>query len=150
MEESWPSMTRRAARCAFMRRRRPRTFSGRTLQKDAPLRLAVPSGVSLTGEGLTLLGQEPQSQASIYGLKTQEYKVEIQGAGSMGQAPAAAEGGSDSGLDQILPRVYDNVYQIVGLGLLVLALGFVLLYRMKATPSSTAQEPAAPRSRHRR
>ncbi len=126
----------------------PGSFSGRTLQKDAPLRLAVPSGVTLKGEGLTLLGQDPQSKASVYGLKSQEFKVDIEGTGSMASAaPASGEGSSDNGLDQILPRVYDSVYEIVGLGLAILALGFVLLYRMKASTTSIAQDRAGPRSR---
>ena len=129
----------------------PATFSGRTFQKDSPLRLAAPSGVTLAGEGLTLLGQDPQSKASVYSVKGQEYKVEIQGTGSMASAAPAAEEGSDSGLNQILPRVYDNAWQIVALGLGVLALGFVLLFRRKATTTTAkAQEPAEPGSRRRR
>ncbi|HSW50168.1 MAG TPA: carboxypeptidase-like regulatory domain-containing protein [Bryobacteraceae bacterium] len=124
----------------------PGVFSGRSLQKDAPLRLVVPHGVVLTGDGLESLGQEPQSQASIYGVKGPEYKVEIQG---MAVAPAAGgEEESSSGLNQILPRVYDNAYTIVGLSLAILALGFVLLYRARGAPA--AQSPPSPRSKKQR
>jgi hypothetical protein len=129
----------------------PGSFSGRSLQKDAPLRLVVPPGVALTGDGLEPLGQEPQSQASIYGVKTADYRVEIQGMGAMG-APSADGGGDSgsSGFNQILPRVYENVYAIVGLSLVILALGFALLYRMRKAPAATAQVPSTPRSKKHR
>jgi len=120
----------------------PGSFSGRAVQKDTPLRLAVPAGVVLKGEGLELLGQEPQSKASIYSVKTADYQVEIVGTGSMGTAPAGGAEDSGSGLDQILPRVYGSAYAILGLALVILALGFILLYRKKAT--------ASPGSRNRR
>jgi hypothetical protein len=126
----------------------PGVFSGRSLQKEASLRLVVPSGVTIKGDGLEPLGQEPQSQASIFGVKTRDYRVEIQG---MGAAPS--EGGEESassGLNQILPKVYENVYAIIGLSLAVLALGFALLYRMRKAPAATVQAPPTPRSKKRR
>jgi hypothetical protein len=128
----------------------PGSFSGRGLQKDAPLRLAVPDGVAVKGEGLELLGQEPRSKASVYGVKTADYQVEITGTGSMAAAPAGGSEGSGSGFDQILPRVYGSAYAILGLALVILALGFILLYRKKAPASTSAQDPASPRSRNRR
>jgi hypothetical protein len=101
------------------------SFSSRVIQKDAPVRLVVPAGVTLKGEGIELLGQMPQTQASIYGAKTLEYTVEI------AAAAAAAPSGEDtgSGLEQILPRVYGSLYPILGLALTILALGFAMLYR---------------------
>jgi len=105
----------------------PGQFQGRTLQTDAPLRLATPEGVTLSGAGVELLGQEPRSRAMIYGVKGPEYKVTIQGAGVLGQN--AGEPDESESLDQILPRVYGSVYQILGLTLAILALGFLLLYR---------------------
>ena len=52
---------------------------------------------------------------------------------------AATSGEEESGpsLDQILPRIYGSVYPIVGLTFAVLALGFVLLYRMDAASAAT-------------
>jgi len=128
----------------------PGAFSGRAVQKEAPLRLAVPAGVTLTGEGLELLGQEPQSRASIYSVKTADFRVQIEGSGSMGSAASGAEQDTGSGLEQILPRVYGSVYPILGLAFVILALGFVLLYRKKAPASTSTQQAASPRSKSRK
>ncbi len=55
------------------------------------------------------------------------------------------EAGDDSSpsLDQILPKVYDKVYWIVGLGLAVLLAGFLLLYRSSTSQTAAATPPAA-------
>jgi hypothetical protein len=50
---------------------------------------------------------------------------------------ASAEEESGPSLDQILPRIYDSAYAILGLTFAVLALGFVLLYRMDAASAAT-------------
>ncbi len=128
----------------------PGSFTGRTVQKDAPLRLAVPSGVALKGEGVSLLGQEPQSRASIYGVAGQEFSVSIEGTGAMGAGAATGEEAADSGFAQILPRVYDNVTAIVALGMAILALGFALLFRRTANPAAPATPPASPSGRRRK
>jgi len=117
----------------------PGSFTGRILHTGGAVNLIIPAGVSLTGEGLQLVGQEPQSQASIYSIQSPQYKVEIQGTGSMGGggAPAGQADDSGSSLDQIFPRIYSNVYTILGLAFLILAIGFVQLYRMNATQPTT-------------
>jgi hypothetical protein len=48
----------------------PSVFSGRALHGDAPIRLIAPAGVSLAGEGLESLGQEPHTQAKLSMRKT--------------------------------------------------------------------------------
>ena len=125
----------------------PGSFSGKSLQKGAPLRLVAPQGVTLKGDGLEFLGQEPKSQASIYGVKSAEYKVDIQGTAAADAGSSEDEEGGGSGLDEILPRIYDNVYSVVGLALVILVLGFALLYRMHNAPSPSAQAPPVPRSK---
>ena len=62
-------------------------------------------------------------------------------------AGSSSSGGAEdpgSGLNEILPRVYGSVYAIVGLAFVILALGFVLLYRKKAPVSATAPPAASP------
>jgi len=128
----------------------PGSFTGRVLQRDAPVRLVTPEGVALSGEGIESLGHEPNSHASIYAVKGTEYKVEIQGAGKLRPAQEAAEEEAGPGIEQILPRVYGRVYWIVGLGLAILMLGLIVLYRgspAAAAPNAPAHPVKGRRSR---
>jgi hypothetical protein len=117
----------------------PTEFS-KKLTTDAAARVVVPAGVTLISDDLQLLGQEPQTQASIYETKKREFAAQIQGTGSL-QAPQG-EGGEEEGegLKQIRPRVYDRFYVILGLSLVILVLSFLLLYRR---PSPAPAVPAA-------
>ena len=109
----------------------PGSFSGKILHRDGAVNLVVPAGVSVKGDGLVPAGQEPQTKAAIYEIKGPNYTVELQGTGTMAAAPADQEGPGSS-LDEIQPRIYDSLYAILGLSLGILALGFVLFYRMGA------------------
>jgi hypothetical protein len=124
----------------------PGEFASKTLQTDVPVRLLVPTGVTLTGDGLKFLGQEQKSQASNYIVETPEYKVVIRA----GAAPVAGNRGSeqaDSAPSQILPAIYDNLYPILGLAFAILVLGFLRLYRMKLVPSpAAAARPSQPKA----
>ncbi len=128
----------------------PGLFSGRAMQRDGPTRLVVPAGVTLKGDGLEPLGREPQTQASIFGVKGREYKVEISGAGTLRAAQEAAEEESGPSLDQILPKVYNRMYWIVGLGLAILLLGFVVLYRAGSTAPAPEASPAVAKGKRRK
>lgn len=127
----------------------PGSFASKVLEKDSPVRLIVPAGVTLAGDGLEPLGQEPSTQASIFGVKGQEFKVEIQGTGAL-QQPAEGADDSGPGFEQILPRIYDRVEWIVGLSLAILMLGLVLLYRRTETPATAAQPEATTHKGKRR
>lgn len=108
----------------------PATFSSKMFYKGTPTRLAVPSGVTLQGDGLQPLGQEPQTQAAIYQVDKPEFTFTIQGTGSL--QPAAADSGGDAGpqISQINPPQFDDRRNtILALTLVALALGFALLYR---------------------
>jgi hypothetical protein len=122
----------------------PGTFSGRILHRDGAVSLVVPAGVSVKGAGVEPAGQEPQTKAAIYSIKVLNYSVELQGAGSMASMAADQENPGSS-LDEILPRIYGSLYPILGLSLGILALGFVLFYRVRA-PASTGV-PDAKRGR---
>jgi hypothetical protein len=122
----------------------PGTFSGRILHRDGVVNLVVPAGVSVKGDGLQPAGQEPRTNAAIYSLKVLDYTVELQGAGSMPAAPADQENPGSS-LDEIPPRVYGSLYPILGLSLGILALGFVMFYRMRVP--APASLPGAKRGR---
>jgi len=110
----------------------PGAFSSRILHSGGAVNLVVPPGVTASGEGIEFLGVEPRNRFNIYSLKTGPYTVQLQG------APAMPTGGGEdrSTLDQILPRIYDGAYPIVGLTFAVLGLGFILLYRRSSAPGS--------------
>ncbi len=124
----------------------PGKFATRLLQNAAVTRLVVPAAVEIKGPGLETLGREPRTQAQIFNVKGKSVEVEIQGAGSIRPAEAAPEDEeSGPGIQQILPRIYDRIYVIVGLAVAILVLGFLMLYR-RATP---AEPEAAPRGKRR-
>lgn len=111
----------------------PGSFSSRILHDGGAVNLVVPPGVSASGEGIEFLGVEPRSRFNIYSLKTGSYTVQLQGALSTPNA-----GGEDrSTLDQILPRIYEGVYPILGLTFAVLVLGFILFLRRDAASGSS-------------
>lgn len=115
----------------------PMTFSSKLAQKEASVNVVAPNGVTIKGDELELLGQEPKTQASIYKVKGDSFKIDVEGTGSM---QAAAGGGEDNGgqpaedtgapaLAAVNPRVYDHVYWIIGIAFAVLGLSSFLLYQ---------------------
>lgn len=122
----------------------PAEFRGKVLHNGV-VRLVAPSGVTLSGNAIELVGREPRTQAAIYSIQGTEYAVRIEGSGTL---RAAADESEDSGpgLQQILPRVYDRAPWIVGLALGALTAGLILLYRR----SMAAAASPAPRKSARR
>jgi hypothetical protein len=119
------------------------TFTGKVLYKGGgPTRLVVPQGVTLKGEGLEALGQEPRTQASIYNVKGTDYQIEIAGSGSLRPAESETADSGGPGIEQIMPKLYSGVDNAAGFWVVVgavkwvlilafgiLTLGFILLYR---------------------
>lgn len=66
------------------------TFSGKNLSPETPTRLVSPASVTLSGDGIKALGQEPQTQARIYEASGLSYEAEIEGTGSLRNPAAAA------------------------------------------------------------
>ena len=113
-------------------------FAGKVFTKDENTYLIVPNGVSLVGEGLNDMGLHQQTQAHIFGLTATTYKIALTGeAAAQPTAEEAANDGSPQ-IQQIMPRLYDQVYPILAIALAILALGFALLYR--ASGNSPAKE----------
>ncbi len=106
----------------------PEIFESRVVGKLFPLRLVVPAGVTLTGDNVQPLGQEPSTQATIYNVTTERYRVQVDGM----VAAAGQNGGEDAGVPQIHqapPPIYAKIWWMFGLSLFILALGALLLYR---------------------
>jgi hypothetical protein len=112
----------------------PEKFAGKILHGGGPVRFVAPPGVTLEGSHLQSLGAEPQTGAQIYELKSTEYAVNIQGTGSLqasaASAPEAAPAEDPSGgINIVKPRIYQRTPWLIGLTVLMLGVGFVMLYR---------------------
>jgi hypothetical protein len=109
----------------------PGTFAGMSFYKGTATRLIAPAGVTLQGDALKQLGQEPSSGAMIYEVAGgAPYKVAVAGTGSLRSQQAADSGDNGPQIQQILPPQFeDRRFLILGVTLALLAMGFVLLYR---------------------
>jgi hypothetical protein len=112
-------------------------YEGKIVTKDENTYLIAPNGVALTGEGLNDLGAEPQTQAHIYGFSGAAYKISLAGSPASAAPAAADEASEGPQIEQIMPHAFSYAGVIVALGLVVLALGFVVLYR---TPDKMTKE----------
>jgi hypothetical protein len=116
----------------------PLIFSGKILHAEGASDLVIPTGVTVKGDNLELAGQEPKTQANIYRIKGNEYKVTVEGTGGLQPAAEASASGSeeDNGaptIQEVKPRIYDRLYLILGIAFATLALGSVALYRSDAS-----------------
>jgi hypothetical protein len=117
-------------------------YEGKIVTKDENTYLIVPNGVSIAGDGLNDLGQEPKTEAHLYGFSGASYNIQLTGS----VAPAASDNSADASSDrpqieQIMPRLYDKTIPILAVALGILALGFALLYRAHGTvPAKESNE----------
>ncbi len=114
-------------------------YEGKIGSKDDNTYLIAPNGVTLQGDGLTDLGTEPRTQAHIFGLPKEAYKITLTGAEAAAPAAAAPDQADNTGpqIEQIMPRVNSQAKTIMVLALGILALGFVLLYRASDSSKET-------------
>ena len=120
-------------------------YKGRVITKDENTYLIAPNGVTMAGANLNDLGQEPRTQAHIFGLRGQSYEIKLSGAVA---AAASASGAGDSAdqpqeqqegsppVEAILPRVNGQTIPILAIAMGILALGFALLYRASPKESN--------------
>jgi hypothetical protein len=110
----------------------PMVFTDKEIHPEAAANLVVPSGVTAKSDDLELAGTEPKTQASIYRIKSPNFKVEVVGTGLL-QDQSQSEGSSDDNgqpqVAEVRPRIYDSMYWILGMSFAILALGSVLLAR---------------------
>jgi hypothetical protein len=117
----------------------PMTFSTKILHTEGSSDLVAPQGVTLKGDDIELVGQEPTTQATIYKVKKADFTVQIEGTGSLQQAAAGGSSGEDNGqptLQEVKPRIYDRLYWILGMAFAILGLGSVVLYRSKQSTAA--------------
>lgn len=111
------------------------TFTGKNPGGGESTFLVTQPSVTLSGDGIDDLGQEPQSQAHTYRLRAANFRVKIEGTGSLRGNTNSASGDDDSGAPQIAQapaRVYTELPWVLGLTLGILMLGGLMLYRKGA------------------
>jgi hypothetical protein len=112
---------------------KPDAFAGRNPHPGAPLRIVTPSTVTVSGEGIESLGQEPTTKAHIYGIKGDRFEAKIEGIGALRTGEESGEQPKeDTGqppIEQVPPRVYTRLGWVLGLALAILLLGGTLLFR---------------------
>jgi len=110
-------------------------FAGKVVASGAATHLVTPPTVTVTGDGIESAGQEPQTQANIYNLSGLEYHLLITGIGSLRGEDSAQAQGEDSGSPQVeikKPRLYAQLFWVLGLAFGILALGGTMLFRRGA------------------
>jgi len=116
---------------------------GRTLYPEVATRIAVPDGVTLAGEALQPLGQEPQTKASIFSIARAEFRLTVTGDGRLPRDRASGE--EEGGRIAAAPAaVYRQQWVIFGFAAVILLLGFYALYAASGKPAPAA--PNAPKS----
>jgi len=109
------------------------TFSGKVFPSDRPTTVVTPLSVRLSGDGIKEMGVEDQVQARIYNITAPSFEVKIEGTGSIReQQPGKASPDEDPGqpkTTEILAKIYDKMYWVLGLTFGILALGGALLFR---------------------
>lgn len=111
-------------------------FTGRLEYPAAPTRIVTPATVTVSGEGLAPLGQEPQTKANLYEVKQPEFAYKVEGVGTLRSAEAAPEEGDGPSIQVIRPRLYERFYLLLGLAAGILILGFLVLYRSEGSRRS--------------
>ena len=116
----------------------PMIFTDKELHPEASSNLVVPNGVTAKSADLELAGTEPKTQASIYRIKNANFKVEVDGMGLLDTPSegSGSQGSEDNGqpqVQEVKPRIYENMYWILGMAFAILGLGSVLLARHRAT-----------------
>ncbi len=108
------------------------SFATKNIQKVADTRIVVPRGVTLTGDDVKAMGADPSGKVNIYTTTAASYKVTIGGAAETTSTQGASGGEEDTGqpqIQEVRPRVYEQLPVVIALASGILLLGFIVLYR---------------------
>ncbi len=129
------------------------SFEGRLMYEGLSTQLAVPAGVTVEAEGLTPLGQEPQTQALVYQLPARTtFSLAISGEGQLARGGGAGGGAGGGGAEQtrsetqvrVAPApVAKELAWIIGITAVILGVGFYNLYTSKASSPTAAGSEGA-------
>ncbi len=129
----------------------PMAFEMRSLYDGLVTRVAAPSGVTLSGEGLEPMPENPQIKASIFSLPpVRSFDLSISGEGKLSREKESSGEGSDGESITIIPApIHDQLWWILGSVLTILALGFYTLYSAGPAGAPKPAPPPQPRSAER-
>jgi len=129
----------------------PMKFDVRSAYDWLTTRVAAPQGVTLSGEGMEALPENPQIKASVYGLpEARSYALSISGEGRLSRAEDEQQGGEQGGdsISIVPSAIHGKMWLVLGFGLGILALGFYALYT--AGPKTAVASSAPPAHSGRR
>ncbi|MBV9772156.1 MAG: hypothetical protein JOZ32_21465 [Bryobacterales bacterium] len=107
---------------------KPMIFTDHLVYPEASSNLVVPQGVTAKSDDLVIAGVEPKTQATIYRIKNANFKVEVEGTGLL-QSESTGDDSGQPQVQEVKPRIYQNMYWILGMAFAILGLGSVLLAR---------------------
>jgi hypothetical protein len=105
------------------------TFSGKNAHPPDPVSMVTPPSVTLSGDGVESLGQEPKTQAHVYRFSGTAYELNIEGTGSLHTSDAPEEDNGQPKVEEGSARIYTRLPWVLGLAFGILLVGGVLLYR---------------------
>ena len=105
------------------------TFPGKNAHPSDPISLVTPPTVTLSGDGVEALGQEPKTQAHVYRFSGKAYELKIEGTGSLHTTDAPEEDNGQPKVEEGSARIYTRLPWVLGLAFGILLVGGVLLYR---------------------
>jgi hypothetical protein len=127
----------------------PARFSDKWLIPNPNTKILAPVGVTFNGPGLTQLGQEPTTKATIYNFDGPSLAMDVTGTGALQQQADTSNTDSDDQIAELLPQLYGKaspvdgflgalnaVKWILSLAIAMLALGFIYLYRKPTSKPS--------------
>jgi hypothetical protein len=112
----------------------PFVFHGRVVNVKGmpagPLRLVAPSGVSLEGNDVQMMGTEPKTQATIYNVTARDlFTVNVTGIGSLHPPETTSDEGESQSITEGRPQIYAHLPWLIALAFAILGTGLLILFR---------------------
>ena len=124
----------------------PMQLELRSLYDSMVTRVAAPAGVTLSGDGLQSMPENPQIKASVFSVpQVKAFALAVSGEGrlSRGREASAESGGEGADSISVIPAAIHNQLPLVlGFTLVILAVGFYALY--SASPAVQAEKAEKP------
>lgn len=119
----------------------PMQFEVQSLYQGLVTRVAAPTGVTLSGDGLQALPENPQLKASVFGApQGKSFQLSISGQGRLSADRAQANEGGGENISVVPAAIHNQLALVLGFTLTILALGFFALYI--ASPAAEKQNRA--------